>query len=477
MNKTIKIILVFYFISITACSQGQQNNSLLSPKEMSEDFEFLVKTLDEMNPDLYAFISKDEFDKKVIIIRDEIKEPMTLLDFFLRVSYLVHSVKQGHTQASYMLGFWQDCISGMIPLNFRVIDNQLFVKDNYSSTSDLVRGSEILSINGIPSAELIDTLGKYTVKETETFSSLVLEGKIPYYLWMVYRFNDGYKLKYVSPYEEQIKTTTLSGLSIFDYGDKRYPKRKKREYDFKIDENNVGILKAESFGVELEPFKDFIDSVFLVIQNKKIGNLIIDIRDNDGGDIVHGYLILDYLATKPMKFADKYFTKTCELTKEINNNNRIELSPLRKKYWPFDDNNYNEQLKNRSNGTIYETKLKKLIPDPDKYKFKGKVFVLTNGLVFSSALPFAYMVKDYNLAIIVGEETGIVSPAYGEPLRYELPNTQIKIMNSTSTIIRPSGIVNGRGVIPDHIVEANILDMIKGYDKVMEYTKILIDRN
>lgn len=65
MKKTIKIILLFYLISITACSQGQQNNSLLSPKEMSEDFEYLVKTLDEMNPDLYAFISKDEFDKKV----------------------------------------------------------------------------------------------------------------------------------------------------------------------------------------------------------------------------------------------------------------------------------------------------------------------------------------------------------------------------------------------------------------------------
>ena len=94
--------------------------------------------------------------KKLKKIRDEIKEPMSLLNFFLRVSYLVHSVKQGHTQASYILGFWQDCNSGMIPLNFSVIGNQLFVKDNYSFTSDLVRGSEILSINGIPSAELIE---------------------------------------------------------------------------------------------------------------------------------------------------------------------------------------------------------------------------------------------------------------------------------------------------------------------------------
>jgi hypothetical protein len=478
MKKTVGIILFCYLFSITACSQNQQNNRLLSPKEMSEDFEYLVKTLDEMNPDLYAFISKDDFDKKVSIIREEIKKPMTLLDFFLKVSYIVHSVKQGHTQASYMLDFWQVCNSGMIPLNFRVIDNQLFVKDNYSSTSDLVRGSEILSINGIPSAELIDTLGKYAIKETEKFSELALEGRFPYYLWMVFQFNDGYKLKYIPPYETQIKTATLEGLSIFAYGDWRIPKTKKREYDFKIDENNIGILKAESFSVELEPFKVFIDSVFHVIQNEKIDNLIIDIRDNDGGDIVHGYLILDYLTTKPMKFADKYYSKTSELTKELNNNpNRTELSPLRRKYWPFDDNNYNKELKYRSNGAIFETKLKKFIPDPDKYKFNGKVFVLTNGLVFSSALPFAYMVKDYNLATIVGEETGIVSPAYGEPLKYKLPNSRIQIMNSTSYIIRPSGVVNNRGVIPDYIVEPNVMDLITGFDKVMEYTKDLIMEN
>lgn len=475
--KNLKIIIIFLITNV-ACTQGQQNNSFLSPKEMSGDFEYLVKTLDEMNPNLYAFISRDEFDKKVETIRDEIKEPMSLLDFFLRVSYLVHSVEQGHTQASYMLGFWQDCNSGMIPLNFRVIGNQLFVKDNYSSTSDLVRGSEILSINGIPSAELIDTLGKYTIKETETFSSLVLEGKIPYYLWMVYQFNDGYKLKYVSPYIKQIKTTTLNGLSIFDYGDKRYPKRKKREYAFKIDKNKIGILKAESFGVELEPFKEFIDSVFQVIESEHIDNLIIDIRDNDGGDIVHGYLILDYIADVQLKFASKYYSKTCEFTKErFNNSDHYELDSLRARYWPFNDKEYKHIVLTSPNGTIQEIKLKPFMPDMNKYKFKGNVYVLTNGLVFSSALPFAYLVKDYNLATIVGEETGIVSPAYGEPLRFKLPNTQIKIMNSTSYIIRPSGIANKRGVIPDYIVEPNVLDLITGFDKVMAFTKDLILNN
>lgn len=476
MKRTIKIIFSLCLITNMACSQVQQNNNLLSPKELSQDFEFLVKTLDEMNPDLFAFISKEEYNRKVERIRAEIVKPMSLLDFSLRVSYLVHSVRQGHTQASYMLNFWQNCNTGMIPLNFKVIGNQLFVKDNYSTNSDLVSGSEILSINGISANNLIDTLGKYTLKETETFSSLVLEGKLPYYLWLVYQFDNGYKVKYVPPYEEQIKTINLDGLSIFDYGNKRYPKTGNRKYDFNIDANNIGILKAESFGVKVEPFKVFIDSVFKVLQKREVENLIIDIRDNDGGDIVHGYLILDYLATQPMKYADKLYMKTCELTKDkYKNAEQAELSPLQTIYWPYDNDEYNELLMNSPNGTINEIQLKQYIPDPAKQKFKGKVYVLTNGLVFSSALPFAYLVKDYGLATIVGEETGMVSPTFGEPLKYKLPITQISIMNSTCKIIRPSGVINNRGVIPDYIVVPNILDLIKGYDKVTEYTKALIN--
>jgi len=400
MNLAIRIISILYMITHMACSHGQQGNNLISPKELSQDFEFLIKTLDEMNPDLYAFTSRKEFDRQVEKIRNEIENPMSLLDFYLRVSYLVHSIKQGHTQASYMLSFWRNCDSGMIPLNFRIINNQLFIKDNYSSDTTLIRGTEILSINGIPSAKLIDTLYNYSIRETETFSSLVLEGKFPYYLWMVYQFNISYAIEYILPFEQEIETITLNGLGIEEYGNRRYTKKMEREYSFHIDENDIGILKASSFSVKINPYKTFVDSVFHVIYEKKINNLIIDIRDNDGGDIVHGYLMLDYLASEPMRFADKP-------------------------------------------------------------KFKGNLYVLTNGLVFSSALPFAYLIKDYNLGTIVGEETGIVSPAFGEPLRFKLPNSQISIMNSTCTIIRPSGIVNNRGVIPDYIVEPNILDLIR----------------
>ena len=60
-------------ITHMACSQGQQGNNLISPKELSQDLEFLIKTLDEMNPDLYAFISRKEFDRQVEKIRNEIE--------------------------------------------------------------------------------------------------------------------------------------------------------------------------------------------------------------------------------------------------------------------------------------------------------------------------------------------------------------------------------------------------------------------
>ena len=53
-----KTIIFFYLIINFSCSQGQQNNNLLLPKELSHDFEFLVKALDEMNPELSALSGK-----------------------------------------------------------------------------------------------------------------------------------------------------------------------------------------------------------------------------------------------------------------------------------------------------------------------------------------------------------------------------------------------------------------------------------
>jgi hypothetical protein len=47
-------------------------------------------------------------------------------------------------------------------------------------------------------------------------------------------------------------------------------------------------------------------------------------------------------------------------------------------------------------------------------------------------------------------------------------------MVSSKCLIRPNGIVDGRGVIPDMIVKTTINDMIIGKDPVLDYTLKLI---
>ena len=60
---------------------------------------------------------------------------------------------------------------------------------------------------------------------------------------------------------------------------------------------------------------------------------------------------------------------------------------------------------------------------------------------------------------------------------FELPNTKINIQNSTQYNLRPAGYDDGRGVLPDFKVVPTYLDMINGYDKVLNYTYWLIDEN
>jgi hypothetical protein len=59
-------------------------------------------------------------------------------------------------------------------------------------------------------------------------------------------------------------------------------------------------------------------------------------------------------------------------------------------------------------------------------------------------------------------------------LMQRCPRTGLRYMVSSKCLIRPNGIVDGRGVIPDMIGETTIYDMITGDDPVLDYTLKMI---
>ena len=83
------------------------------------------------------------------------------------------------------------------------------------------------------------------------------------------------------------------------------PKKKEQarvpDYSFKVDEKKkVAVMDFRSFN-NPQRMKMFADSMFVTLREKGIKNLIIDLRNNGGGNSMVGDVSFPYISPKPFK--------------------------------------------------------------------------------------------------------------------------------------------------------------------------------
>ena len=131
----------------------------------------------------------------------------------------------------------------------------------------------------------------------------------------------------------------------------------------------------------MQLFKSFIPLLiahFADMKNKKIRNLIIDVRNNEGGEEDWGGYLYSYLADK--KFI---YYKKLTLTKkgDYGFEKYAEMPPQL---------DYIHKFIEEKNGEILFTKQKYLHEqEPQENRFTGKVYILVNGISFSVTTEFA----------------------------------------------------------------------------------------
>jgi C-terminal processing protease CtpA/Prc len=104
--------------------------------------------------------------------------------------------------------------------------------------------------------------------------------------------------------------------------------------------------------------------------------------------------------------------------------------------------------------------------------FGGPVCVLTGPRSFSAAAEFADAVKTYQLATIVGEETGGRPNDFGNNLPFLLPNSKLTVNIATVSAVRANGNASDSNpVIPDILVRRTAADIKIGNDPVLERAK------
>ncbi|MFD2143948.1 S41 family peptidase [Mucilaginibacter antarcticus] len=228
-------------------------------------------------------------------------------------------------------------------------------------------GAEILSIDNKPASELIknfsDEWPSDGYNQTYKIARLNLND-FPSRYYFTYGLKE--QLTFTIKQHGSIKTCKLSVINR--------PKPKSDANGvitssyYILSSQRTAYIKVAGFVTASDPFVD----LFRTIKEQGVKYVVIDLRNNMGGDLVQMGKLFGHLINKPTYF---YKTKIGDL---------------------------NNAQKTTAKLLDYGDKTPIL---PDSNHFDGKVYVMINGVSFSAAALLAANLQ-VNLAVLVGEETG-----------------------------------------------------------------------
>jgi hypothetical protein len=457
---------IVLFISITlliiceaVLGTNNKKSSMLTPEAMKKDFDFILKNIDEIHPNMYAYISKEEFNTLKVETYEKLNKPLNDLEYYIAIAPLVAEIRNGHTRIrpnKKALSILQSEITKAYPIEIDCHRGSVFIK-GYYGLLDLPMG-EILEINNRNATAYLKQICRYNAVELKNYDlTLVEKGNLAVLMWMDNGQMKPVNLK-VKSEQGQIHNLTIDAVEISEIKkvvvSRQSTKATPEHFEFTHDkENDVAIMTIKGFSSRhLEKFKVFLEKHFSYIHEKNINNLIIDIRDNSGGSTNLSWELISCLTDKPFKLFSKILIK---LSKQI-------------------EGKLPSKVKKEDEGKVVEFMSSDKIPNKSYQVFRGKTYLLINRNTFSTALGLAVVLQYYSLAILVGEETKDTPSGYGEVVILEAPNTKMQLQVSDKYFEALGDKKDGRGVVPDYEVYQKPQDTAKGIDTVLQFTLGLI---
>jgi len=489
--KIIQLGILLFCIGIlhTSFAQIYTYDKKYPVSELKKDLAILKEQLELNHIGLYTYTPKSEMDQYFQQLEANITSPMTDIEFLRLLFPLNAKIANEHTKiipsAGYintMKNFWK-----VLPLEVYWDQEQLYVVEDHSQKQLIKEGSSIKSINGEDASELFKRLAAILWRDgynTTAPNAYLADRFYQYYAFLI-GLPTTFNLEVVDPEGErrsiELKAQTLATNKKIK--EKRYGIQKSWiETDIPAlalsINNNIATMTIRSFDkaikkLKKQKFKKFYKDAFTKINAAGVEHLLIDLRDNGGGDPMPTIELFAYLHKEPFTFYESVTSNVQRIPKglyDIGFLDRIAFPIGFKKKGDLYESNWITRL-------IALPGLKPSKPNTPYYS--GKVYVLTNANSFSASGEMTAILKEHNRATFIGEEPGGNPNENVSGIQYfmTLPATSNRILMPFIRFKMNVGFENtGRGVLPDYPVRPSIDDILNGHDKVMEFTLDLIEK-
>lgn len=456
-----------------------------SRQQFQKDFKIFQAIFEKANAGLYKYHSKREIDSIFQSNRKRIQKNTSYREFYKLVWEVIDFTGSCHNDL-----FYPDSLKNALrqqqiffPLPLKYIRNKLFTNLAYG---EIPLGSEILSINGVHatsfatevssflSTDGYNTTGKYAFLETNALF---------FNIYLAYGPQQSFTISYKD--SSGIRQQTLEAVdyktAIGNYKRRFIPDYEKNVPDYSFHYlDQTGLLTVSTFALGgpksegHQKYARFLDSVFTDLKQKNVRDLILDIRENGGGNDPNDLLLYSYLTNRRFRENRSAFT-------------RFQSVPFKKFYVEEEKDEVKEleeSLKEEhsvsKNGNYYQNESFNPYWTPKPNAFSGKTYLLISPFVASAGSLFASMVKSDEGPVVIGQEA--LGGYYGHTghisVTYQLPNTGLQwsfsIVDLEQDVQKLPDQKYGDGVKPDFTQEQTIEDYLNGIDTVMEFTKKLV---
>jgi hypothetical protein len=431
---------LFLLVCVGPAATAPRESGLISGntftlEQLCADYQVVRNIVNRVNP--LAFADRAALNAIMNDQEGQLREGMGELEFCRVLAPVVAAIQCGHT-GLHLPSAFGDLVrekGRYLPFIVRAIGDELYVVDPLA-VPGLPAGARISRINGRSAKQILGTFLAGMSSDGGILSRkyVVINGAFnDTYLMLVespVRFTVGF-IEPGSDSERLVETDAISRGeldTLSRLAARPYVRAPLLPYECSFPGSGVALLTIRTFVVDafnpLQCFQEFLGTFFTAVRGRGVHNLILDLRDNWGGDPAASSALYRYLIREPAP----YFAQ----------------------------------------GTSdYPFLTEPLQPEPSA--FEGNLYVLINGASFSSTGHLCSLLRFHNRATFVGEETGGTFTCTDESMDLVLPETHIILRTSTKEFrTAVTGMTPGRGIVPDYPAVPTITDVLDRRDIPME---------
>lgn len=457
---------------------------------LAEDFHILKGALEANHPSLYWYTPKDSLDQYFNAVLENISntDSMTEGEFRNKVAWAVGKIRDGHTAVRYSRRYGNALGRAQLPafpLAVKAWDDSLVVLASaFVGDSVFTRGTILLSINNRSPRQILDSMFQFI--STDGYADNFKNQVVSFNFGLHYRNAFGLDSFHVISFLDSNRNVRTAAIRNYDPRKDTVSRRGRRTAQVVLPTRRQ-IREAEKLSkrsmtidtplntayIRIATFsegklKQFFRRSFKTIRKQGISSVVLDLRENGGGNIMNSTRLTQYLVDKPFKLADT----VAAISRRFRFGEYIRPS-LAYKISMF----FTSRRKKQDGRYHFRYFEQHRFKPKNRFHFSGDIYLIQGGYSFSAATLFINSLKGQPNVTVVGEETG--GGSYGNSAvhlpQIILPNTRMRVVLPMYRLVMDaSKPKTGRGIFPDVEVKPSSVALREGYDPKITTVKELI---